>query len=496
VEALSRRGIASRALAIACLWVGFWLLTLGLCAALAWIPITQGRYAGGLGVGGWAAGLLAATLAWAARPRGWFQKREPLPTPLSPDTYGALYAFVEQIARRMGQPAPRALVLTGAANAYATVERRWLGLRRERRVGVGLPLIACLTRDELAAVICHELGHHLGGDLALGSWVYRTRRALADAVSDLDDSSFFLDLPFRAYGRLFLRASAALSREQERAADACASAAWGARAMAAALEKTEVLGPLWAAYLEHDVAPAVSEGVRVPLLEGFHRFVAGERRSPAVAEGLTRREETVPSPWDTHPSLEERLAALGRKRTRPPLRAQEHCLELLGGAAAAEDALYQLWSDAPLRAISWERLGEDLLLPGHRQVLARVGLEPGGAGLEALLPLIAQGERLFDRVRGASLDLLSPEAKRRRARGLLGRWLTVALADRGFSPEVAPGAAVRMVRGEVAVEPRDWVDRLATGALSQADYLAWARALSGDAVLPTGQRSGGVGGRP
>lgn len=480
----SRHGLARRALATALLWAGFWLLTLGLCVGLAWIPFAQARFKGEVGLGGYAAGLMALTLAWAARPRGWFKKKAPHPPVLPREAHRALYDFVEQIARRMNQPPPDGLILLGDANAFATVERRWLGLQRERLVGVGLPLVAFLERDELAAVVCHELGHHLGGDLALGPWVYRTRRALGDAVSDLDDSSFFLDLPFRAYGQLFLRVSASVSRDQEWAADACSVEAFGARAASGALEKVDRLQPLWSAYLEHEALRYLSDGIRVPLLEGFRRFLGAPRLRAEIQTSLERRSATAPSPWDSHPSLAQRLAAFGRKPAGASL-AGRGCLELLGGEAAAEDALYQQWSDTPLRALAWEALGTEVLLPSYQKVFERTGLDPR-APLETLVPLLAQAEALVDKARGASLNLLSPEAKRRRARGLLSRWLTAALASRGFTLTLTPGAEVRMVRGEVEIEPSERVERLAAGQLTEAEYLAWARSIEADAARDVG----------
>lgn len=480
MEALSRPSLLSPALAAVALYAGFWTLALSICAGLAWIPIAQGQYQGSVEVGGLAAALMALTLLWAVRPREWFKKRPAQPEPLSREVHPALYAFVEEIAQRMAVAPPHALLLTGDANAFAVEERRWFGLQRRRLVGVGLPLFACTSRDELAAVLCHELGHHAGGDVRLGPWVYRTRRSIGQAVADLDGSAFFLDLPFRAYGRLFLRVSGAVSREQERAADALAAKAWGAVAAAGALEKVEVLHPLWSAYLHHEVFRYLDQGVRVPLLEGFRRLLRASSRRPEVQEAIDRAASSAPSPWDTHPSLDQRLEAIGRVRASVRL-DEANCLELLGGEAAAEDAMFARWCERPPRRLEWEVLGADVVLPSYEKALrgTRLGDDPeeDSLGLGELPTLVASSEKVWDDHRGASLDVLSPEAKRRAARTLLAKWLATVLAARGFALRTEPGAPLQSVRGEEVVNPTDVVERLASGALTAADFAAWTQTL-------------------
>jgi hypothetical protein len=42
-------------------------------------------------------------------------------------------------------------------------------------LSIGLPLMKALTREQLAAVLAHEIGHLAGGHARLGNWVYRLR---------------------------------------------------------------------------------------------------------------------------------------------------------------------------------------------------------------------------------------------------------------------------------------------------------------------------------
>jgi Zn-dependent protease with chaperone function len=480
--AVSPPGAARRAILTLVLWAGFWVLAAAVVAVLAWVPVAEARYRG-LGLAGILSAVGALTVLWALRPRWWFQKkREELP-PLSREKFPALFALIEDVARRVGTRAPRKVYLADQATAFITMERRWWGLRREPVVGVGFPLFAFFTREELASVLAHEFGHHAGGDLALGPWVYRTRVAIASAVDSLDDSAFFLDVPFRLYGQLFLRVSGTVSRQQELAADGLAARTCGARATSSALHKVHALAPLWAAYLGHDVIPIIERSVRVPVLEGFRRFLTEKSRRAEINQDLEEAARRPPSPWDSHPPFEERLRALGHEveaaGTAPPLEAleKEGCLELLGGEAGAEDAFYAQMTQGELVRLGWEEIGEKVILPEIAKQLEGSSLDPRRTSMSDLPELLREGPALWDRIRPAGIDILSPEAKRQRARHLLVQWLAATLAERGFRPEFRPGANLRVSRDGDSVEPAAVVEQVATGLGAGAQSLEWGRSL-------------------
>jgi Zn-dependent protease with chaperone function len=476
MEPVNPSGVARRAVLTVVLWAGFWLLGLAVAAGLLWVPIAEERYTGSVGLSGLLAAAGAVTVLWALRPRGWFHRgsRDEV-RPLTREDVPALFALLDEVAARVRATVPRKVYLCGEATAFISMERRWLGLRRETVVGIGLPLFAFLDREELASVLAHEYGHHQGGDLALGPWVYRTRRSIALAVDSLEDSAFFLDVPFQLYGRLFLRASSAVSRRQELAADALAAAACGTRATASALRKVHALGPLWGAYFEHELLPLFGQGVRVPLLEGFRRFVAEERRRADVEQGLQEVLSRPPSQWDSHPPLEERLRGVGHtgEGESPPTTwlPWTGCLELLGGERAAEDAWVERSITGGLVSLNWEEIAEKVILPELQKQWVGTAIDPRRTPLSALPGFLKEGEALWNRIRPPGLDLLSAEGKRQRVRRVLVQWLGAALVHRGFLPRLSPGAEPRLVRDDISVEPAAIVRRLAEGALSEAQYL-------------------------
>src|SRR4029079_16607628 len=113
-----------------------------------------------------------------------------------------LQAFVREAARRAGSPPPDRLHVFHEANAFAAIHRPKLFAKRDSIVGIGLPLLAVLSENEAMSVLAHEMGHHVAGDVKLGPWVHKTRRALARTADRLEGSSFWLHLPFVAYAEL------------------------------------------------------------------------------------------------------------------------------------------------------------------------------------------------------------------------------------------------------------------------------------------------------
>jgi len=477
---VSSQSTTRRALLTLVLWAGFWVLGLVVVAALAWVPVAESLYSGGLGWAGFFSAAGALTVLWALRPRWSFRRQREELEYLSQERFPALHALVDDVARQVGSRVPRRLFLADQATAFISMERRWFGLRREAIVGVGFPMFALLSREELASVLAHEFGHHAGGDLTLGPWVYRTRSAIASAVDTLEDSAFFLDVPFRLYGQVFLRVSGAVSRQQELAADALAARTCGPEATARALHKAHVLAPLWSAYLHHDVIPIIEKSVRIPLLEGFRAFLREKSWRAEIMHDIEEEARRPPSPWDSHPPFEERLRSLGHEGPREgeplPLKELETggCIELLGGEAHAEEVFYEQKTRGSLVSLRWGELGEKIILPEIARHLTGGALDPRRTPLSSLPELLREGPGLWDRVRPPGLDILSPEAKRQRARLLLVQWLAAVLVQRGFVAELRPGMHLRLQHEGHFVEPASVVEWLTRGVWTEEQYRAWS----------------------
>jgi Zn-dependent protease with chaperone function len=242
-----------------------------------------------------------------------------------------------------------------------------------RVMGVGLPLVAHLTPAELAAVIAHEFGHYVSGDVAMGPWVHRTRAAIGRAVIATTDT--WLAAPFRAYAQLFLKSTLAVSRQQEFVADRTAARIAGSSAAASALDRVRSLAPAYAHFLNTEVGPVVSRGFLPPMAAGFAQYL----EQPAIARFMEAAAESrggeAHGAYDTHPPMAERIAALRRLTASAPElatsshapaleRPEQHARALVGHALGEEAML-------KLKPIAWDEVAERVFVQNWHEV-ARV----------------------------------------------------------------------------------------------------------------------------
>lgn len=269
-----------------------------------------------------------------------------------------LWQTVEDLALRVRTAPPDELRLVAEVNAAVSEDTKMLGLRAtRRRMYIGLPLLQQLTVDEMRAVLGHELGHYSGAHTRLGAPVYRGRVSLIATVEALSNHPFIQRL-FALYAKLYLRASQAVSRRQELEADALAVAIGGRQATGEALRKIHATATAWDLYAGNYLALTGVAGARpTKIFGGFRALMDDPVRQAEVAQAGAEPERT--SPYDSHPSLADRLAAIERL-TEPMLVPDPRpALTLLRDPDMALQAVeHSLWTDEALalRAVSWEEL--------------------------------------------------------------------------------------------------------------------------------------------
>ncbi|MFU8854147.1 M48 family metallopeptidase [Micromonospora sp. SL1-18] len=104
-------------------------------------------------------GLALIGLAVALRPR--FGRIDPDMEVLTREEAPELHTLVKEVATAIGAPAPHVIGVDSHINAYATA----VGLRRRRVLCLGLPLWGALDGSERVALLGHELGHFVNGDV-------------------------------------------------------------------------------------------------------------------------------------------------------------------------------------------------------------------------------------------------------------------------------------------------------------------------------------------
>ncbi|HKP76920.1 MAG TPA: M48 family metalloprotease, partial [Longimicrobiaceae bacterium] len=333
----------------------------------------------------------------------------------------------------------------------------------------------------------HEFGHYHGGDTALGPWIYRTRAAIERTLIGMSRHSTAIMKPFEWYMKMFVRVTHAISRRQEFVADALAARAVGVQHMASGLRTVHAAGAAYEPFWFGEYVPAVESGFRPPLAEGFRRFLAAPSIAAVVEEGLARelREEKA-DPYDTHPPLRERLAALRDITPTGPTTHSEPALTLLDGVPAMEEKLLAAMVSGPkgapvtLRPVAWDRMLDEVWASAWKTLVRQEGKRLDG------LTVAKVAEFAGDPLRFTACCGFSAGAQEQQQRmlTLLGAALSLALLDRGLPASAEPGSPVIFTAGELAIQPFAILSQLAEGGpITPAQWTELAASL-GIADLP------------
>lgn len=462
--------MAGRALLAVVLFVGFYVLALVIAAVLLYIPYAEMTYLERLDARiALACVISAGAIVWSILPR---RDRFTAPGPLlTPQEQPALFAALSEIADSTGQAMPAEVYLTPEVNAWVTQRGGVLGLRSRRLMGLGLPLLQLLSVAQLRAVLAHEFGHYHGGDTQLGPWIYKTYGAIERTLRALGDS--LINLPFQWYGKLFLRLTHGISRQQEFTADALAAQTVGAQPLIEGLHiihgGAAAFGPYW----DNEVVPVLRAGYRPPLADGFARFVA----EPAIARSLiaalnAELRSNAADPYDTHPPLAQRIAALEQLPSNATNSYDPPATTLLSDLAELENRLLTHLSDqaAALQALHWNDVGMRVYLP-----LWTAAIQPYMPLLRELtaadLAYAARDLRTYGhRMNALAATFIPLDQQARHAAMILGAALAVGLAQCGFQIEAEPGAPVACSRAAVRIEPFLAIERLASDELTAHEW--------------------------
>lgn len=245
----------------------------------------------------------------------WLRSGSDFQVPLRPGEAPRLFAFLDDLSRRMRVPPPKTVLVEMNAGA-------WVRLRGVRRgadattLGLGYDLIAGLTEREIEAVLAHEMAHakfvRRGLKHLLNGGVARATKLTSElanlvgayrAAKETFHLGEWLLGGADAYARLCVRLVAAYSRQDEFEADLGAAAICGSAPLRSALIKLE---PLVAK------TSRIAWSERVVQLQrgnGFSAWLTEELHAASSAAPSERAEEATDH-YSTHPSLRDRLAAL------------------------------------------------------------------------------------------------------------------------------------------------------------------------------------------
>jgi len=410
----------------------------------------------------------AGAILWSIFPR--IDRFVPPGPELKREDHPRLFAEIESVSRAVGQEMPANVYLVPDVNAWVSQRGGVMGVGSKRVMGLGLALMRVLTVSEFRAVLAHEFGHYYGGDTKLGPWVYKTHGAIGRTVTMLDGR--FLQKPFLWYGTMFLRVSHAVSRRQELTADRLAATVAGKDALVKGLIKTHGAGMAFEPFWQTEVVPVLSSGFRVPLAEGFGRFMSSASITEAMKKAIHEEmREGQLNPYDTHPPLKQRIAAVqdmperGKENSRPATVLLENVKEqeqwLLASLAGIE-AVRQL------TASRWEDVGMQVWLPLWRKVVKEHVAVLRGLVSENLprqvVPAMRNEETLNTEKMQTMLQAISVS-------------LVVAMVEAGGVLNCMVGSEVSVERGGLKVEPFRVLQRLADDELRDAEWRSQCEVL-------------------
>jgi Zn-dependent protease with chaperone function len=429
--------------------IGFYVLALavafGLLAAI-YFSVAAGHIYPRLILFG---AMTAGVILWSIVPR--FDKfSEPGPR-LTEDAQPELFGLVREVAAATNEAMPAEVYLVPDVNAYVANRGGIAGLGSRRVMGVGLPLLQTLTVSQLRAVLAHEFGHYAAGDLKLGAWVYRTRAAMARTIQNLGRTgSAWAHKPFLAYGNVFMRVTQAIARGQELAADRMAVRVAGARSHAEALRVTHGAGAAFGAYWTSEVVPLLSNGWRPPIGAGFAQFVRADRIAQAIATKLDEELQSgAADPYDSHPSLKDRLAAIGDAPDASPLH-DAPAISLLRDLGVLERELLEiLGGPVELKPVEWHDTPEQVYIPVWRagaKEVAGVFANATPADVPRLLPSNELAAAL-------GIRLLKPEERRPQIQSAIAMVVAAKLIDDGWTCTTSPGEEIVLTKAGRSFKP-------------------------------------------
>jgi hypothetical protein len=226
------------------------------------------------------------------------------------------------------------------------------------------------------------------------------------------------------------------------------------------------------------VDPVVSAGFVPPLAAGFARVLESPEISAKLQEALAKEyEEGKADPYDTHPALRDRLAALQFVPSGPVAAGEPRAVALLEDLPALERDLASVWANraregrqrptsldlgaAALTSLSWADVGMRVSLPAWRRFVKSASSRLAGI-VPAALPTVDW--RAF----GVKLSGATGDEALRAADTVIGVAVGLALVKAGYAIDSPPGSAQALVRNGDRVEVFGLRERI-TGSPEEAD---------------------------
>lgn len=320
-----------RAALLACLGYGFLLLLLGFIGALL-IGLIALMSSGGSVV---FVKLLipillfAAVILQAIFRALWIKIPAPEGYEIHPHQAPELFQFLRETRAKLRSPRLHHVLITDDFNA-AIVQVPRLGALgwSANYLVIGLPLMQALTTEQFESVLAHEMGHLSRSHGWVSVWILRFRYTWATLMEQLEAQetvgSSIIESFIQWYAPYFNAYTFVLARMREYEADQAAATLVGVRATAEALIETEIKSQYLEQSYWRNILRKASQQPSPPT--GIYAEIPMAFRQPLPSDLITstlKNTLAIKTGYDdTHPALNDRLAALGF--TPPKLSNQTH----------------------------------------------------------------------------------------------------------------------------------------------------------------------------
>jgi Zn-dependent protease with chaperone function/Tfp pilus assembly protein PilF len=316
-------GYRNRVRQLIALGYGYIFLILFLSLALLGFLVYE-VLIGNAGAGVIKLGIITVLLCYAILRSLWIKFPPPESTvPLHRSEIPELFTMLDEISSRLKSPRFHHVFLTFELNA-SVLQRPRFGLLGgyQNYLILGLPLMLGLTPDEFKSVVAHEFGHLSEAHSKFSGYVYRVRLTWLRLIESLTQeeegiiSALFTKF-FRWYAPYFNAYSFVLARADEYVADRCAVELTSREVYRNALLKLPVLD----SNMDTRVWKIISDmALRRPSPpdQPFKELVPHISEPPEPADFMERIDIALRAKTeydDTHPSLKDRLRAIGVPET-------------------------------------------------------------------------------------------------------------------------------------------------------------------------------------
>jgi Zn-dependent protease with chaperone function len=263
-------------------------------------------------------GTFLVVFCWMLITALWIKFPPPEGKRITRQDYPEVFLELDDLQNKLDTIPIHEVILINDLNAFVVQTPR-LGILgwHKNTLALGLELMLVLDREEMRAVIAHELGHLSGNHSKFSGWIYRVRQTWSNLIDKFEEKSswgkiiikkfFFWYVPrFDAY-------SFALRRQNEFEADAASAELTNAHVTARALLKVNV----FATYLKQfywDKFFKQADLDPIPEKMAYAGFAKALKNLDLPEDDLNKIQlnaiEVETDYEDTHPALRDRLATL------------------------------------------------------------------------------------------------------------------------------------------------------------------------------------------